>query len=271
VHGVRYQDRIINNLNIIYYNIMKTDQEIINNMKYIVKEDRPIYGIYFISCIGCYLDIIKEQLEYLTTSELYKKSKRIKCIICSYSEFDYPLQSMLYNLDYLHIMDLVTSPDNLYEKFAINNFRSYIQDESYYLYYFHTKGVTHPNDNYFINIRRNLLFYLTHVDINLKLLKYFDAVGCDLSSFPKKHFSGNFWWSKSEHIKTLENVGNGYLAPEMYICSNSKAKYISLCQNAKTDQYQDTSNKSSAIVISQITTNELQNWADLNPFVTALL
>jgi hypothetical protein len=250
---------------------MKTDQEIINNMKYIVKEDRPIYGIYFISCIGCYLDIIKEQLEYLTTSELYKKSKRIKCIICSYSEFDYPLQSMLYNLDYLHIMDLVTSPDNLYEKFAINNFRSYIQDESYYLYYFHTKGVTHPNDNYFINIRRNLLFYLTHVDINLKLLKYFDAVGCDLSSFPKKHFSGNFWWSKSEHIKTLENVGNGYLAPEMYICSNSKAKYISLCQNAKTDQYQDTSNKSSAIVISQITTNELQNWADLNPFVTALL
>jgi hypothetical protein len=57
----------------------------------------------------------------------------------------------------------------------------------------------------------------------------------------------------------------------MYICSNPKAKYVSLCQNTKTDQYDETSKKTSSVVISQITTKELQNYADLNPFVTALL
>lgn len=245
-------------------------KEIFNNIKI---EERPIYGIYFISCVGCYLDIIKEQLEYFTKEEIYLKSTRILCIVCSYCHSNYPLQSMLYNLDYLHKMDLITTPDNLYEKFAINNYRNHIPSESekYYLYYFHTKGVTHGSDEYYVNIRRNLLFYLIQVDISLKLLQHFDAVGCDLSLFPKKHFSGNFWWAKSEHVKTLENVGNGYLAPEMYICSNDNNKYVSLCQNCKTDSYSNTYSKTKEDIINQITSSELVNWCDLNPFVTALL
>jgi hypothetical protein len=242
------------------------------NINNIIPEDRPIYGVYFISCIGCYLDIIREQLEFLINTELYKKSKKIICVICSYCHYNYPLQSMLYHLDHLHIMQLVTTPDNLYEKFAINNYKSYLpDDEKYYIYYFHTKGVTHGNEEYYINIRRNLLFYLCQMDITLKLLQHVDAVGCDLSVFPKKHFSGNFWWSKSEHVNTLENVGDGYLAPEMYICSNSNNSYISLCQNAKSDKYVETEKKSSEDVINQITSVEIVNWYDLNPFITALL
>jgi hypothetical protein len=250
---------------------MSNNEEIIDNIDNIICEERPIYGVYFISCVGCYLDIIKEQLQYFTSTELYKKSKKIICVICSYCHYNYPLQSILYHLDHLHIMHLVTTPDNLYEKFAINNYKSHIEDEKYYIYYFHTKGVTHDKDEYYINIRRNLLFYLTQLELTLKLLQKFDAVGCDLSHFPKKHFSGNFWWSKSEHVNKLENVGNGYLAPEMYICSNEDSKYISLCQNAKHDKYSETIEKSQQTIKSQVTCNEINNYYDLNPFITALL
>jgi hypothetical protein len=161
----------------------------------------------------------------------------------------------------------------LYEKFAINNYKNHIpaESEKYYLYYFHTKGVTHGSEEYYINIRRNLLFYLIKMDISLKLLQHFDAVGCDLSLFPKKHFSGNFWWSKSEHVNTLENVGDGYLAPEMYICSNENKKYVSLSQHCKTDLHSNTFTKSNEEIIQQITSSEIINWFDLNPFITALL
>jgi hypothetical protein len=242
------------------------------NMDEVKYEERPIYGVYFISCIGNYLDVIKEQLDFFTNTDLYKKSTKIICVICSYCHYNYLLQSMLYNSDYLHIMELVTTPENLYEKFAINNYKEHIlNNEKYYIYYFHTKGVTHGDEEYYINIRRNLLFYLCQMDITLKLLQYVDAVGCDLSIFPKKHFSGNFWWSKSEHVNTLENVGDGYLAPEMYICSNPDNKYISLCQNNKTDKYSDTFLKTYEDIIKQITTSEIINWFDLNPHISALL
>jgi len=252
---------------------MVEEKDIIENLDAIEIEERPIYGVYFISCIGNYLDIVKEQLEYFTNTELYKKTSKIICVICCYSDYDYPLQSMLYNLDHLHIMQLVSTPDNLYEKYAVNNYKKYIPEntDKYYIYYFHTKGVTRGDNEYFINIRQNLLFYLCQYEITLKLLRYFDAVGCDLSMFPKKHFSGNFWWSKSEHVETLENVGDGYLAPEMYICSNGNNKYMSLCQFAKTDKYAETILKSRENIIKQITSNECINWADLNPFITALL
>jgi len=252
---------------------MVEEKTIIENLDAIEIEERPIYGVYFISCIGNYLDIVKEQLEYFTNTELYKKTSKIICVICCYSDYDYPLQSMLYHLDHLHIMQLVSTPDNLYEKYAVNNYKKYIPEntDKYYIYYFHTKGVTRGDNEYFVNIRQNLLFYLCQYEITLKLLRYFDAVGCDLSMFPKKHFSGNFWWSKSEHVETLENVGDGYLAPEMYICSNGNNKYMSLCQFVKTDKYAETILKSRENIIQQITSNECINWADLNPFITALL
>ena len=57
----------------------------------------------------------------------------------------------------------------------------------------------------------------------------------------------------------------------MYICSNDNNKYVSLCQNCKTDSYSNTYSKTKEDIINQITSSELVNWCDLNPFVTALL
>jgi len=54
---------------------------------------------------------------------------------------------------------------------------------------------------------------------------------CSLHLYPKKHFSGNFWWSKSSYLQTLENINDKYLSPEMYILSNNNCKYISLAND----------------------------------------
>ena len=187
---------------------------------------RSIYGIYFICCRENYLDIVNEQLQTMLDSSLYTNIKNLLIFICLYDENSrVKLQQIFNKYDTDKKFILITTPLNLYEKFAINTYKSYIPDELYYVFYFHTKSGN--------NIRQNLNFYtLTKFNISLDLLKECDCVGCSLSLYPLLHFSGNFWWSKSEHTDKLKmTIDDKYLSPEMYICSREQGKYISLSQN----------------------------------------
>jgi hypothetical protein len=200
-----------------------------------LNQDLKIFGVYFICCIQQYLEIVKEQLTCLDKGLLDKTYKLIifitnydkdKCI-----ELDNILNS--YGSKFI----LIKTQSNLYEKYAINNYKNYITDTEYYIYYFHTKGLKDKNDpsiNIFSSRRQILNYYtLIQYNINIKLLEIYDAVGCSLHLYPKKHFSGNFWWSKSSYLQTLENVNDNYLSPEMYILSNNNCKCIALTNNAE--------------------------------------
>ena len=191
-----------------------------------------IFGVYFICCINNYLEVVKEQLSCVNKG-LLNITTNIIIFITNYNK------DICNELDYiLNTYDkfiIVKSEYNLFEKFAINNYRNYITEKEYYLYYFHTKGLKNKNDD-LINIfssRRQILNYYTllQYNVNIKLLEIYDAVGCSLSLYPKKHFSGNFWWSKSSYLQMLNNINDKYLSPEMYILSNDSCKYISLSNN----------------------------------------
>ena len=196
----------------------------------IKSQARPIYGVYFICCMGNYLKIIEDQLNLLLYSGLYEKTKKIFCYICLYNPNDKELHNLFYH--FYPKVEFFSTSENLYEKFAINNYRQNLPNEPFYLYYFHTKGVSKPDNSHWVQRRKILNFYtIVKHDISIKLLQYYDAVGVTLFRYPKIHFSGNFWWSKSEHIFTLPyKINNKYLSPEMYICSSSKpnCKYIGL-------------------------------------------
>ena len=205
--------------------------------------DRPIYGVYFICCMGNYLEVIEEQLLLLVQSGLYDKTKKIYCFICLYNPKDKKLHELFYH--FYSKIEFFSTPLNLYEKFAINSYKSKIKDSSYYIYYFHTKGVSKPKDSHWAKRRQILNFYtLTKFELSLKLLQFYDVVGVTLFQYPKIHFSGNFWWSKSDNLYMLGNVNNNYLAPEMYICGNPFAKHVGL---SKDDNVFDASNPSDHI------------------------
>jgi hypothetical protein len=193
---------------------------------------KPIYGVYFICCINNYLDIVKEQLSCLNKGLLSNTYKLI-IFVTNYNENDcVELDKLLHDNEKFI---LIKSPHNLYEKFAINNYKKYINHNKYYLYYFHTKGLK-PEDDPLIHIfssRRQILNYYTleMYKINIELLDKNDAVGCSLSLYPKKHFSGNFWWSKSSHLNLLQDINDKYLSPEMYVLSKDNCKYVSLAND----------------------------------------
>jgi hypothetical protein len=78
-----------------------------------------------------------------------------------------------------------------------------------------------------------------------------DVVSCNYAPWPMKHFSGNYWWSKSEYIKKLPDLRNmdwwkgeletypimkdltWRLRDEMWICSHKNCKIYSLANASK--------------------------------------
>jgi hypothetical protein len=205
------------NMDIIKYNIC-------NEIKTNYIKKRNIYGVYFICCIGDYIDIINSQIQKIVSSGLYDNSDKIFCFVCNVTDHCLKILSKYDKIE------VISTRDNLYEKFAINNFKKYISGD-YYLYYIHSKSVTRNEECY--NDWRDLCDYFT-IDkwrLSIELLQYYDCVGTNLKNFPKKHYSGNFWWSKSEHLNKLNNINDGYLSSEMYIFSYMKTNYVSIYQS----------------------------------------
>ena len=225
-----------------------------------------IYGVYYICCHGeNYLNIIEEQLSLLVNSNLYKKTKKLLIFISLYNNENDILNNLLKKFDIHNKFELTTSSLNLYEKFAINNFRNFIDSSNeYYVYYFHTKGITRPLDSHFHNIRKNLNYYiLKKHNLCLKLLSSYDAIGCSLLKYPATHFSGNFWWSKSSHIeKLIKTISNNYLASEMFICSYDNGKYFSLSNTTNINQLEENIYTNDELILSNATENILYNYGE---------
>ena len=210
------------NIELIKYNVKKSMQ---NNFV----KTRKIYGVYFICCIGNYLNIVNEQVNSLIESDLYKETDNIICFITNIENTtDNECIKLLKKFDKIII---VSTNENSFEQFAINNFKKYIDDAPYYIYYIHSKSVSRAENCY--NDWRKLCDYFTIYKwrLSVELLKYYDCVGVNLKNFPKKHFSGNYWWSSSDHVIKLNDINNGYLSPEMYICSELKTNQISIFQS----------------------------------------
>jgi hypothetical protein len=118
---------------------------------------------------------------------------------------------------------------SIYERITLNALHEDSNKEDFHALYLHTKGITRINNS---NVT-DWINYLHYFAIEkfghcIKSLENYDAVGCNLTHFPKLHFSGNIWWANSKYIKTLPfDIGNDYLDPEMWILQE-KGRFLSL-------------------------------------------
>jgi hypothetical protein len=212
------------------YNSELIKSDIKSSLKSDYVKTRTIYGVYFICCIRDYFNIVNEQIKLLVKSGLYDLTDSILCFVSNVDDSnDNECLKLLKN--YNKIIVSITK-ENTFEKFAINNFKKFIDTNiPFHIYYMHTKGVTRKEQCYID--WRNLCNYFTISKwrLSIELLNYYDCVGTNLKNFPKKHYSGNYWWSKSEHVNKLSDINDGYLSSEMYICSELKTNYISIFQS----------------------------------------
>ena len=97
--------------------------------------------------------------------------------------------------------------------------------------YLHSKGVTKKNKV----LQRNVaswVEYMLHflVDKSDECMFHLEngwgAVGVNLRTDPKLHFSGNFWWSTGEHVCKLGKISFDYHGPEMWIGQSGRLKSV---------------------------------------------
>jgi hypothetical protein len=121
--------------------------------------------------------------------------------------------------------------------------------EPFHVLYCHTKGVTRQVDE-FPGVRKWLKYMLyfacQYYPIVLSTLENHPevkAIGRDkhrANEYATEHFSGNFWWSNSEHIKRLpNNIGDDYLDSEMFIGLNGGLFELFSTKSANWYNYHD--------------------------------
>jgi hypothetical protein len=94
-----------------------------------------------------------------------------------------------------------------------------IDNTSYW--YLHTKGLRHfgtKSENSVIDWIKFLLYCnITQWKLALEMLISYDTYGCN--AIHKQHYSGNFWWVNSKHLKDLPvKIGDYYTGREDWIC-----------------------------------------------------
>ena len=200
--------------------------------------------IYFhICCINNYETVFYNLMDKIKNSGLYNDVTEIRCFAlenCNMNIFNDP-----------KIVIRKTSTDvNLYEFFTINELYKDSIVEDFNVLYIHTKGVTRYNDPNYVNIQ-DWVNYLSYFNIQkyqlcLQLLTIYDTVGVNLLDNPK-HYSGNFWWSKSEYIRKLDLCKNEtHTSAEFWLTEKQIGKYSCLSQSNKnhyTDRYTEDNYK----------------------------
>jgi beta-1,4-mannosyl-glycoprotein beta-1,4-N-acetylglucosaminyltransferase len=102
---------------------------------------------------------------------------------------------------------------NLQEAPTINRIISFSkQNPNNNILYIHTKGIRYDiNDTKqldWLNLMTHFLLYNCNTCIELLNIDS-ESIGCNYnngSTGCKKHYSGNFWWSKTTHLAKLENI-----------------------------------------------------------------
>ena len=185
-----------------------------------------IKGAIHICQVGQWKRSLTMILDNLKESGLYDATDSIDFCVVTNGEIDTTLQ--LPKSSYM-----LMGPTHLYERPTLLHLRNLAETdkEEVYYWYVHTKGLrwfgTEKESNVIDWI--NLLIYWNITQWKravASLTEGYETYGCNehKDSVNPRHYSGNFWWSKSSHLKTLPaTIGPEYNDPEFWsINTNTK-------------------------------------------------
>lgn len=195
---------------------------------------KKIYGFYHVLLVNHWQEIVTEQITLLLTSGLYEASESI-FIGALGKKKELSRLRQLFKVYPKFIIEYHSDNIEEYEFATLKILKKKSSAESFYGYYLHTKGVSwdkkHPKAYKGGNCWRQSMGYFLadRWKDNLYNLEIgYDLSGSQLLSARRspafqEHYSGNFFWFNSDHVKLLKpveslNLKNRWEA-EMYICS----------------------------------------------------
>lgn len=185
------------------------------------RTDRRIVIFWHICELNNWKEVVEDQYGKLLSSGLLDRCSDV------YVTF---LGSYESNIDWLVSknakINLKNYSDNLahFERLCLNDLGSWSKENDSLVFYFHTKGVSKIQQKENVWAWRNMLehFLINDHGECISFLEQYDTVGgnlCDIGNdmhdgsplqiakeTHKMHYSGNFWWSKTEYLSRLPPI-----------------------------------------------------------------
>lgn len=214
-------------LNKIYLHNKKKNKDIPK-----ITNTTPIYIFMHLCNYGNnWKSIISNQIMQIIKSGLYAQCEKI-FYGCSCNNCEEELENLLRN--YKKINKLPSQPTYVHENITINKVIEFSkqQHKNVHILYLHSKGVlgTSNHQNYWRDYMMNYNVNMWKVCVNL-LNNNYNTVGVNLLYNP--HYSGNFWWGRSDYIKKLDyidknNIRNRLMAEFKILSKIEENKHINL-------------------------------------------
>jgi len=194
--------------------------------------------------------VVTKILAEIRESGLYNLVKEIRCSVLG--DID-PKTHHLFKDPKIRIV-FWSRDKSTYERKILKQLHQDSKNEDFDVLYLHSKGVG-PKDPRIIDniadwVDYLIYFNVTHNGSCRKLLTAgADTVGVNLryalnppervwkDREPRLHYSGNFWWAKSEYIRSISGeISDEYLGPEFWIAYPETGRHICLWQS-NVDHY----------------------------------
>lgn len=157
---------------------------------------------YHLFTVNDWLIRFQKTYQKIKESELFEEIECIFVIIVGPDKECAQKQLNSYNKVIVKVKDIDTS-----EAETLKELINFSEINESNILYLHSKGVTKSNSKPIQDwIDYMEYFLIQKYKTCLKELENHDVIGLNFYEKPWKHFSGNFWWTKTEHIKKLKNI-----------------------------------------------------------------
>lgn len=165
---------------------------------------RDIVVFMHMATMGRYREVNAEILAAVKFSGLLRACKKFHISVVGDGDIDLPYESDKFDIK------LMDKNPGIFEYKSADRMREYCWENKCHALYMQNCGVSHPKD------RQDLYPGWRHLRLHIYIMKWRrciqaledgnDCAGLEWLTDPVPHFSGSFYWAKSEYIKTLPTV-----------------------------------------------------------------
>lgn len=168
----------------------------------------PIDIFYHSYCVNDFASILMNKLKKLRMSGLLDACDNFYIITSKaqerHLEFFEELQDINRKIKLIHLSHTPIGNECDTFNWMREKFEEFEQERA--IFYFHSKGVSYTNPVLKNNVGNWVkymdLYYIHHWKSHMRALENYDTSGAFMISDPA-HYSGNFWWTKTSHLKKL--------------------------------------------------------------------
>jgi hypothetical protein len=154
--------------------------------------------------MGHYIEVFAEMLDCLLESRLYDESRSVDLAVLGGDDAQQIVREMIRPFEKIRIA-YASNDYAEYEFPALALLQAACREADGPVYYLHTKGVSRSRLDQHARYWRALMLGCV-VENHAKCLRALVDHDCAGTNWRGNHYSGNFWWSRAEHIRRLPDI-----------------------------------------------------------------